>query len=273
MLVIRELITMSWFFEHLEVLIIVSAVLLLLVLLAWMYSHRQRRAHMLLHSEHDLYEDNYLEEKVYGSGSPDDPFFDEQPFTDTGEWEQTVTPVTSTAATAEAEPPPPPITNAEPEPEYEQEVAEPAHNAKSDNEELIIALFVVAPKGQVFYGLDLFSVFEELGMRYGHMKIYHHYGLGELKVEEPIFSVANLMEPGTFDPSNREEFNTPGVAMFMRLPGPFGGRVALELLLNCAQKLAAQMEGQVVNDRRQVLDQKLIEQLRHKIMQFEAQAA
>lgn len=257
---------MSWFFEHLDVLIIVSVVLLLIVLLAWLYSHRRRRAHMLLHSEHDLYEDNYLEEKVYGTGGADDPFFDKQIFTNTGEWETSVTPTTP-------EPPPPSIaTQSEPE---SRETAETANSntAPADEKELIIALFVIAPEGQVFYGLELFSVFEELGMRYGQMKIYHHYGLGELKVEEPIFSVANLMEPGTFDPSVREEFNTPGVAMFMRLPGPFGGRVALELLLNNAQKLAAQMEGRVVNERRQTLDQKLIDQLRLKITQFEAQAA
>jgi cell division protein ZipA len=61
--------------------------------------------------------------------------------------------------------------------------------------------------------------------------------------------------------------------MFMRLPGPFGGRVALELLLNNAQKLADLLEGTVVDERRQPIEQKTIDQLRDKIMQFEAAQA
>ena len=37
------------------------------------------------------------------------------------------------------------------------------------------------------------------------------------------FSVANIIEPGTFNPQDDATMNTPGVLMFAKLPGPVNG--------------------------------------------------
>lgn len=146
----------------------------------------------------------------------------------------------------------------------------PAKSAKSLEEpQLIIVLRVIANSQQKFTGADIFAVLEDLGLNYGEMRIFHHYGVGEIKVKNSVFSVANMVEPGTFDPKEREHFTTPGLAFFMQLPGPLGGRVAFELMLNTAQRVADVLEGTLIDEREQVLTSEIIVELRDRIAQFE----
>lgn len=133
--------------------------------------------------------------------------------------------------------------------------------------ELIIPIYIVARSE--FEGNDIFPILEELGLRYGEMNIFHHYGIGEVKIKKPVFSIANMMEPGTFDPNATEGFMTPGLVLFMRLPGPFGGRVAFELMLNTGQKIAEILEGTLEDEHHQPLAQQTIQTLRERIAHFE----
>jgi len=135
--------------------------------------------------------------------------------------------------------------------------------------ELIIALFVVTQNEIGFAGTDIFSVLEELGLKYGEMGIFHHYGIGEIKSQQAVFSVANMLEPGTFNPQQASGFNSPGLALFMRLPGPFGGRVAFELMLNNGQRMAEMLEGLLIDEKHASLTQETIIALRNKIANFE----
>ena len=151
----------------------------------------------------------------------------------------------------------------------EEDVATETKSDQKDDKELLIALFLLAPKGKVFSGNDIFAVLENAGMNYGDMQIFHHYGVGELKVKKAIFSVADLAEPGIFNPQDRETFTTQGLTFVMRLPGPFGGRVAFELMLNHAQRTAEELQGILVNARRQPVNQEVIGEIRNHIAQFE----
>lgn len=136
-------------------------------------------------------------------------------------------------------------------------------------QELIIVLYVIAQTKAGFAGTDIFTILEELGLKYGEMKIFHHYGVGELKMKQSIFSVANIVEPGTFDPKQMETFTSPGLALFMQLPGPFGGRVAFELMLNSGQRLAEVLEGKLIDERQRLLNQAVISEIRARIAHFE----
>jgi cell division protein ZipA len=55
----------------------------------------------------------------------------------------------------------------------------------------------------------------------------------------------------------------------MQLPGPLGGRVAFELMLNTAQRVADVLEGTLIDEREQVLTSEIIVELRDRIAQFE----
>lgn len=141
------------------------------------------------------------------------------------------------------------------------------------NDQLIIALFVISQDDQGFTGGDIFSVLEEQGLNYGKMRIFHHYGIGEIKTKLPVFSIANMLEPGIFDPKIMNEFVSPGLVLFMRLPGPFGGRVAFELMLNKAQRIAEILEGKVIDEQHAELTPQTINYLREHIAYFEGRKA
>lgn len=136
---------------------------------------------------------------------------------------------------------------------------------------LIVALFIHAKAGQKFAGEDIFAAMNRIGLQFGKMDIFHHYGLEQASEanEASVFSVANLVEPGTFDAINPESFSTPGLVVFMQLPGPLDGRVAFELMLDHAQRLADILQGSLEDDRRQPLDAESIEFFRQGIDDFE----
>jgi len=135
--------------------------------------------------------------------------------------------------------------------------------------EMIIVLYVITKRETGFTGMEILTILEELGLKYGDMNIFHHYGFGDSKLEQSVFSVANMVEPGIFNPQRMANFSTTGLALFMRLPGPFGGRVAFELMLKSAQKMADVLEGTIEDERHIQLTQKLMTSLRERIANFE----
>ncbi len=135
--------------------------------------------------------------------------------------------------------------------------------------EILIVLYVVAHQQLNFGGEDILTILEKTGLKYGKMDIFHHYGIGEIKSRNPVFSVANIVAPGTLNPNEMANFTTPGLALFMKLPGPFGGRVAFELMLNHAERFAEALDGIVEDEQHTLINQQKITSLRERIANFE----
>jgi cell division protein ZipA len=144
----------------------------------------------------------------------------------------------------------------------------PARPARS-GEDLIIVLSVMAQGGEQFSGAEIREAMEDLDMRHGDMQIFHHHGVGEMSVDSPLFSIANAVEPGVFDLERMDALTTPGLSMFMRLPGPLDGRVAFELMLNVGQRLAQRLGGELRDDTRSALNLERIGHIRERIAEFE----
>ena len=134
--------------------------------------------------------------------------------------------------------------------------------------ETIIALYVKPNSGHEFAGRDVVKALDKLGFRFGEMDIFHHFGSGELSAASALFSVANMLEPGHFDLSSIDDFQTPGLAMFLRLPGPLDGAVVFELFLNTAQRLADLLSAQVYCEPTKLLDGIEIDKLRRQSTLF-----
>ena len=132
----------------------------------------------------------------------------------------------------------------------------------------LITLYVRAHEGQQFSGTTLVKALNAVGMQFGEFAIFHHFGAGELKCQTPVFSAANMFEPGTFDLRRIEAFRTAGVALFLQLPGPLDGAVAFELLLNTAQRLTELTGGELYGDPKTSLDPPSIARLRKRAAHF-----
>lgn len=135
--------------------------------------------------------------------------------------------------------------------------------------EKIIVFYLIAPRGEPFTGPDMDRAFTELGLEYGDMQIYHRMAPGSFR--RPVFSIANLTEPGTFDPATLGSFTTPGLSLFLQLPAPIDSLKAFDDLDETAHKLATRLNGELRDETRSPLSRQRIDNLRQEVAEFERQ--
>ena len=136
-------------------------------------------------------------------------------------------------------------------------------------EEKLLVLYLVAPPQQVFAGADLAAALEEMGMIYStDMHIYHRYPNGS-GGGIPVFGVANLVEPGTLEIAAMAATGTPGLTLFLQLPGPMRPLAAFDLFAGTAQRLATRLGGELRDKSRSALSRQTLEHLRDEIQQYE----
>ena len=166
-----------------------------------------------------------------------------------------------------------PIT-AEPELEVTEAewVTEPEHNtettapAQSDEQEVIVINIVA--KDQPFKGPDLLHILLACDLRFGEMNIFHRHeqsnGKGSVQ-----FSMANSVEPGFFDLDTIDDFTTPGVCFFMSVPGPEEPIKAFECMIETAQCLVSNLNGEMLDESRSVMTSQTLEHCRQRLHDFE----
>ncbi|GAA6154368.1 cell division protein ZipA [Pseudoteredinibacter isoporae] len=138
--------------------------------------------------------------------------------------------------------------------------------AGQDPEEVII-INVMAPAGTRFQGADLLQVLLSKGMRFGTMNIFHRHseadGSGEI-----LFSMANMVVPGTFDLDAMSTFETPGVSFFLTLPINGDSLNAFEAMVETTQALCESLGGELKDENRSVMTQQTIEHCRQRVREF-----
>ena len=140
---------------------------------------------------------------------------------------------------------------------------------REQGEQLILALHVMPKSGENAPGAQVLSALESCGLKYGRYKVYHRLEGG--KAAASVFSVANMVEPGSFEPEELAASSLPGLTLFMVLPGPRGGVAAYADMLATARRLAQQLEGEVLDESRSTLTRQTARHIRERIIQFEHQ--
>jgi len=130
--------------------------------------------------------------------------------------------------------------------------------------ERIVTLFVVAREGASFQGADLIVAAEKAGLEFGDMGIYHRLVDGK-RDQGPVFSVANMLKPGSFDLGRLDSLRTPGLSFFMTLPAPLSALDAWEAMLPTAQRMAELLGGQVLDEERNALGRQRIAHIRDEL--------
>jgi cell division protein ZipA len=131
--------------------------------------------------------------------------------------------------------------------------------------ELVIALTVMARVGQQLSGPAIRSALELVGLTHGEMAIYHRHAVGQPPGAPPVFSVANVRNPGTFDPRAFEALRTPGLAFFMRVPGPIDAGSAFQQMLDAGRRVAERVNGILCDETRSTLTTQSINHIRERI--------
>ena len=130
-------------------------------------------------------------------------------------------------------------------------------------EEKLVTVHVAAPGDRRFFGNDLKTLFEQHDYKYGDMSIYHCTLEGD-----QVFSIANIVKPGTFNVDEMDSFETPGITLFMRLPIELNADVAFDFLVREATELAEVLGGQLRDADRNPLNQQTIQHMREDIQQY-----
>jgi cell division protein ZipA len=132
----------------------------------------------------------------------------------------------------------------------------------------VVTLFVLAPTGVPFPGSFIFEAMQTAGLQYGDMEIFHCIDRQQGR-EEPLFSVANMIEPGTFDLSAMAGFTTSGLVLFLQLPGPVDPVQAFDRMVEAARSLADSLGGTVCDATRSALTNQTIGHMREDVIDYQ----
>ena len=132
----------------------------------------------------------------------------------------------------------------------------------------VLVCNVMASEGSELHGDDLLEALINGGLKFGEMNIFHKRFRGTTN-DMVIFSVANILNPGTFDLNAMTEFRTVGVSLFLALPSPINNMEAFEQMLDVAIHLKESLDGELKDDHRNVMTAQTIEHYRQRIRDFE----
>jgi len=133
--------------------------------------------------------------------------------------------------------------------------------------ERVIAMNVMALEGQRFAGDAIAAAAQRAGLELGMWSIYHYYPPHSPE-SPPLFSMANMVKPGSFDPERMHEFNTVGLSLFMVPANDEHDLAAFDVMLAIVRQLASDLGGEVRDARRSVLTRQAIERLREQLTEW-----
>ena len=137
----------------------------------------------------------------------------------------------------------------------------PLKEAEEITDFVILNIFIDSKRIE---GQELLEFLMENDMSYGEMEIFHKLD----SQNEILFSLANAIEPGTFDLSDIGESEIPGVTLFMKIDGANQAEVIFEEMLELARKLAEKFSAQIFDGTRSALTQQTIGHIRQNIREI-----
>ncbi len=132
----------------------------------------------------------------------------------------------------------------------------------------VIVINVLARGDTAFDGARLLQCLLASNMRFGDMAVFHRFsnvnGSGKI-----LFSMANGIEPGTFQIDKLETTETTAVSFFLGLPGPERPMQAFTLMEETARQLALDLGGELKDEQFSVMTQQTLEHCRQRILEYE----
>ena len=145
--------------------------------------------------------------------------------------------------------------------------SEAPQSRRVERRKILSLRLAIAP--QRFEGAKLQESLLAESLQHGKYGIFHRlHADGNI-----VFSVASMVEPGSFELEKMSETMYPGITMFTQLPGPVPGMHALNELVACARRLQVNLGGTLQDERGVPLTVHRIERMRQEVREFERPSA
>lgn len=145
---------------------------------------------------------------------------------------------------------------------------EEADDDNHDDEFPNILIFIVAPKDKPFKGSDIVEVMQAMEFKLNSKGTWSYYQNAEI-MDNPMFRVGHLKEPGVFDMKTIDTLETPGLMLFIQLPVPVDALTAVDRMIGKAGQLVEKLGGSICDDHLHKLTPQLISHLREQATEYD----
>ena len=134
--------------------------------------------------------------------------------------------------------------------------------------EEILIVNIMAKNNEAISGKSLLDVFSTEGLKYGQMGIFHRH-LNNDGDGPVVYSIANIVEPGSFNFAEMKNETTPGVCIFLSLPTAGSAISAYDDMIDTARTISAKLGCELSDENRSILTKQTIEHGRQRVIEFE----
>jgi len=126
----------------------------------------------------------------------------------------------------------------------------------------IIVVYILAKDDRPLIGSQINSSAQAMGLKFGAMNIFHYQPDGRR-----VFSLANMLEPGSFDADTIHDLKTTGLTVFMQI---VAGKPLDDLteMLQRSYQLAGLLDARLCNHKRKPLTEQDAENYRTQVRDF-----
>jgi len=136
-----------------------------------------------------------------------------------------------------------------------------------EQDEKLVILHVAARSPNKFSGSGILKLTKELDLEHDEMQIFNK-NIERFSGIKSLYSIVNMVKPGSFDLQDMGQFETPGISFVMHLPGPEEGLRAFNIMLEAAKKFAERLNGDLLDESRTRLSPQTIAHLQEDIQLF-----
>lgn len=126
----------------------------------------------------------------------------------------------------------------------------------------IIVVYILPKVDMLLQGAQINSAVQALGLSFGEMNIFHYVNEGRT-----VFSLANMLEPGSFNAETMHDLKTSGLTLFMQIKegDPMDD---LTEMLQRSYQIAGLLEARLCNQKREPLTEQDAENYRAQIREL-----
>lgn len=141
-------------------------------------------------------------------------------------------------------------------------------NQKELTNETLFVFHLLAHPDRPYTGYELLQSISSAGFHYGAMNIFH-YHVDNDKEKPRLFSLAQSVEPGTFDLDHVAEMQCPGLCLFMSVnTAEQHTAERFEQLLDTAQTLLQELGGTLCDQQRRPFTSQQLETYRSQFASY-----